>query len=153
MNPDIEKVIDMHPDGILLSPYENSGGYGRIEKLNIPILECADYMETSALGRAEWVRFYGLLFGKEAEADSLFAGVEEAYLSLRNQVKDITPKPTVITELKTGGTWYVPGETVQWQNCMPMRGHGIYLPIFLKAVLLLWLLKQYSIKDSTPISG
>ena len=57
MNPDIEKVIDMHPDGILLSPYENSGGYGRIEKLNIPILECADYMETSALGRAEWVRF------------------------------------------------------------------------------------------------
>ena len=46
MNPDIEKVIDMHPDGILLSPYENSGGYGRIEKLNIPILECADYMET-----------------------------------------------------------------------------------------------------------
>lgn len=66
-------------------------------------------METSALGRAEWVRFYGLLFGKEAEADSLFAGVEEAYLSLRNQVKDITPKPTVITELKTGGTWYVPG--------------------------------------------
>lgn len=109
MNPDIEKVIDMHPDGILLSPYENSGGYGRIEKLNIPILECADYMETSALGRAEWVRFYGLLFGKEAEADSLFAGVEEAYLSLRNQVKDITPKPTVITELKTGGTWYVPG--------------------------------------------
>lgn len=37
-------------------------------------------------------------------------GVEEAYLSLRNQVKDITPKPTVITELKTGGTWYVPGK-------------------------------------------
>ena len=109
MNPNIEKIIDLHPDAILLSPFENSGGYGRVEKLNVPIIECADYMETSALGRAEWVRFYGLLFGKEAEADSLFAGVEEAYLSLRNQVKDITPKPTVITELKTGGTWYVPG--------------------------------------------
>lgn len=153
MNPDIEKVIDMHPDGILLSPYENSGGYGRIEKLNIPILECADYMETSALGRAEWVHFYGLLFGKEAEADSLFAGVEEAYLSLRNQVKDITPKPTVITELKPVVHGMYRGETVQWQNCMPMPGHGMYLPIFLKAVLPLWLLKQYSIKDSTPISG
>lgn len=109
MSPDIEKVIDMHPDGILLSPYENSGGYGRIEKLNVPILECADYMETSALGRAEWVRFYGLLFGKEKEADSLFAEVERKYLTLRDQVKEISPKPTVITELKTGGTWYVPG--------------------------------------------
>ena len=50
MNPDIEKVIDMHPDGILLSPYENSGGYGRIEKLNIPILECADYDGNFSIG-------------------------------------------------------------------------------------------------------
>lgn len=48
----------------LCSPFENSGGYGRVEKLNIPIIECADYMETSALGRAEWMRFYGLLFGE-----------------------------------------------------------------------------------------
>ena len=49
MNPDMEKIIELHPDAILLSPFENSGGYGRIEKLNIPIIECADYMETSAL--------------------------------------------------------------------------------------------------------
>lgn len=71
MNPDMEKIIELHPDAILLSPFENSGGYGRIEKLNIPIIECADYMETSALGRAEWMRFYGLLFGVASEADSL----------------------------------------------------------------------------------
>ena len=56
MNPDMERIIDLHPDAILLSPFENSGGYGRIEKLDIPIIECADYMETSALGRAEWMR-------------------------------------------------------------------------------------------------
>lgn len=36
MNPDMERIIDLHPDAILLSPFENSGGYGRIEKLNIP---------------------------------------------------------------------------------------------------------------------
>ena len=39
MNPDMEKIIDLHPDAILLSPYQNSGGYGRVEKLNIPIIE------------------------------------------------------------------------------------------------------------------
>ena len=65
MNPNIERIIDLHPDAILLSPFENSGGYGRVEKLNVPIIECADYMETSSLGRAEWMRFYGLLFGKK----------------------------------------------------------------------------------------
>lgn len=109
MNPDIEKIIDMDPDGILLSPFENSGGYGRIEKLNVPLIECADYMETSALGRAEWMRFYGLLFDKEAEADSLFAALEKEYVGIRDQVKDLLPKPTVISELKSAGAWYVPG--------------------------------------------
>lgn len=62
-------------------PFENSGGYGRVEKLNIPIIECADYMETSALGRAEWMRFYGLLFGEAQKADSLFAEVEKTIMS------------------------------------------------------------------------
>lgn len=81
MNPDIEKIIDLHPDAIMLSPFENSGGYGRVEKLNIPIIECADYMETSALGRAEWMRFYGLLFGEAQKADSLFAEVEKTIMS------------------------------------------------------------------------
>ena len=109
MNPDIEKIIDLHPDAIMLSPFENSGGYGRVEKLNIPIIECADYMETSALGRAEWMRFYGLLFGKAAEADSLFARVEADYLRWAGKVADIEDKPTVFADLKSGATWYVPG--------------------------------------------
>ena len=77
------KIIDLHPDAIMLSPFENSGGYGRVEKLNIPIIECADYMETSALGRAEWMRFYGLLFGQAQKADSLFAEVEKNYNELK----------------------------------------------------------------------
>ena len=109
MSPNIEKIIDLHPDAILLSPFENSGGYGRIEKLNVPIIECADYMETSALGRAEWMRFYGLLFGKAQQADSLFAQVEQQYYELRNLVAPISAVPTVISELKSSSAWYIPG--------------------------------------------
>ena len=109
MNPDIEKIIDLHPDAIMLSPFENSGGYGRVEKLNIPIIECADYMETSALGRAEWMRFYGLLFGEAQKADSLFAEVEKNYNVLKALVSPISCAPSVISELKNGSAWYVPG--------------------------------------------
>lgn len=109
MNPDIEKIIDLHPDAIMLSPFENSGGYGRVEKLNIPIIECADYMETSALGRAEWMRFYGLLFGEPQKADSLFAEVEKNYNELKALVAPISYAPSVISELKNGSAWYVPG--------------------------------------------
>ena len=109
MSPDIEKIIDLHPDAILLSPFENSGGYGRVEKLNIPIVECADYMETSALGRAEWMRFYGLLFGAEVQADSLFSVVDHHYHQLKNLAELSSTSQSILSELKNGSAWYVPG--------------------------------------------
>lgn len=109
MKPDIEKIIDMKPDVLLLSPFENSGGYGKLDEVKIPIIECADYMETSALGRAEWMKFYGLLFGCEAAADSLFNEVEENYLTLKNKAVKSKQTLSVLPDRKTGSVWYVPG--------------------------------------------
>ncbi|MDR0894422.1 MAG: ABC transporter substrate-binding protein [Prevotellaceae bacterium] len=109
MNPDIERVISLHPDAILLSPFENSGGYGRVEKLGIPLIECADYMERSPLGRAEWMRFYGRLYGRAAQADSLFAVVEQRYHALKEQAAVTSCRPSVMCDLLTGSTWYTPG--------------------------------------------
>ncbi|WP_294618883.1 ABC transporter substrate-binding protein [uncultured Bacteroides sp.] len=109
MNPDMEKIIDLHPDAILLSPFENSGGYGRIDKLDIPVIECADYMETSALGRAEWMRFYGLLFGVASQADSLFAEVDSCYKRLERRAALSSTSLSIVSELKSGSAWYVPG--------------------------------------------
>ena len=108
-NPDIEKIIDMHPDALLLSPYENSGGHGQVEKLKIPIIECADYMETSALGSAEWIRFYGLLFHQSAKADSIFHEVEKNYNEWKALAASQQSKPKLMCELKSGSAWYVPG--------------------------------------------
>lgn len=109
MNADVEKIMATKADAVLLSPFENSGGYGRLEQIGIPLIECADYMEVTALGRAEWMKFYGLLFGCEQRADSLFSKVEQRYMALRAKVAPITEKPTVITERNTGAVWYVPG--------------------------------------------
>ena len=108
-NPDMEKIIDLHPDALLLSPYENSGGHGQVEKLKIPIIECADYMETSALGSAEWIRFYGLLFGREALADSIFAEVEKNYNEWKALATAQPVKPRLMCEVKSGSAWYVSG--------------------------------------------
>lgn len=109
MSPDIERIIELNPDGILLSPFENNGGYGRVGKLNIPIIECADYMETSPLGRAEWMRFYGMLTGKEAKADSLFTAVEREYLNVKHRAAQAQKHPTVLSDLRYGSAWYIAG--------------------------------------------
>lgn len=65
ITPTLEKIIEINADAILISPFQNSGGYGRLNEWKKPIIETADYMETSALGRAEWMKFYGMLFGAE----------------------------------------------------------------------------------------
>ena len=74
MAPDIERIIALKPEAILVSPFENSGGYGKLDKLHIPLIEAADYMESSPLGRAEWMKFYGMLFGKDKNISTTAAG-------------------------------------------------------------------------------
>lgn len=109
MNADVEKIIDSKPGIILVSPFENSGGYGKLEEIDIPIIEAADYMETSALGRAEWMKFYGMLYGKETEANRLFEQVDSTYQALKQEATKSKIQRSLITEMKMGGVWYVPG--------------------------------------------
>ena len=128
MAPDIERIIALKPEAILLSPFENSGGYGKLDKLHVPIIEAADYMESSPLGRAEWMKFYGMLFGNEEgrvkreeeknngisgscepKADSLFAKIEKEYLKLKAEAARYPKGLSILTERKMGNVWYVPG--------------------------------------------
>ena len=109
MQPSVEKVIEMTPDAILLSPYQDAT-YGQITKLNVPIVECADYMEYTPLGRAEWIKFYGELLGKREMADSIYRQVVAQY----NKVKETVAakrlnRPLILTENVISGIWNVPG--------------------------------------------
>ena len=108
MQPDIERIIALHPEDLLISPFENSGGYGKLDKLRIPVIETADYMETSPLGRAEWIKLYGLLLGS-SKADSLFSAIEKEYLQLKAEAAKLPLGLSILTERKTGNVWYVPG--------------------------------------------
>ncbi|MBO5455776.1 MAG: ABC transporter substrate-binding protein [Muribaculaceae bacterium] len=107
-SPNIEKIISMNPDGIMLSPFENSGSYGKVGQLGIPIIECADYMETSPLARAEWMKFYGMLFGKEDEANRMFEKTEKEYNTLKSLAENLSDKPKVLVDRLYGQIWYVP---------------------------------------------
>ena len=109
MQPDIERIIALKPEGLFISPFENSGGYGKLDKLHIPIIETADYMETSPLGRAEWMKFYGLLFKSEERSDSLFSSIEKEYLALKAEAAKLPQGLSILTERKMESVWYVPG--------------------------------------------
>lgn len=107
LDADIEKIVQTSPSALFVLPFEK-GGYGKIDKLGLPYIECADYMETSPLGCAEWIRFYGRLFSCEAVADSLFSKICSDYFALKELVSSAVVRPKLMCELWYGSAWYVP---------------------------------------------
>ena len=106
-SPNVEKIIDIGTEMIIASPFENSG-YGSAEKLGIPIVEAADYMENHPLGRTEWVLFYGLLLGEREAAEQVFARTETHYNELKALAAQVKERPTVVLERRYGNSWAVP---------------------------------------------
>jgi len=168
MAPTIEKVIEMRPDGILLSPYQDCN-YGQLTTLNIPIVECADYMEQTPLGRAEWIKFYGALVGKEREADSIYNAVTEAYNTLKQErAAQGKNHPKVLTETVISGIWNVPGGKSYMAQVIQDAG-GVYpwgddehsgsLSLDFNQVLAvakdadIWLVKSFNINTYDDLKG
>ncbi len=108
MAPVVEKVVAASPDAILASPFQNAG-YGAVGQLDVPIIEMADYMETTPLGRAEWIKLIGLLYGRYNVADSIYNAVSDAYNDMKGRVADVESRPKVLTETMINGVWNVPG--------------------------------------------
>lgn len=60
----------------------------QLERMGIPVLVDYSSYEKEPLGRTEWVRLYGLLAGKEKEAEEAFLTQAEAFERVKAQVKD-----------------------------------------------------------------
>lgn len=109
MEPSLEKIISLKPDAVLISPFQNAG-HGVVDKAGVPIIECADYMEMTPLGRAEWSKFYAMLVEGIAPTNSrVFNESSRRYKQLVEKAAAYHDKPKVITELQNKGTWMMPG--------------------------------------------
>jgi iron complex transport system substrate-binding protein len=106
--PDIERIIDLQPDVLIATPIENMS-YGQVEKIGVPFIEATEYLENTPLGRAEWIRFFGLLCGREAQADSAFRQIVESYEEVKALTASVAVRPTVLPEIPYPPVWYVPG--------------------------------------------
>lgn len=109
MQPNVERIIQTGAGAVLLSPFEgDNGSHGKLTRTGIPVIEGADYMERTPLGRAEWMKFYGRLYGKGPQADSIFAETEKTYLDLKKISENVKSRPSVIFDRIYSGKWNVP---------------------------------------------
>lgn len=106
--PNAERLAANRPEAIITSPIEGVS-LQPLARLGVPVIACADYMEHSALGRAEWMKFFGLLTGQSVRADSLFSVVTTAYDSLSTAAAKSSKRPRYISDRAQGSTWLMPG--------------------------------------------
>ncbi|MEL6538456.1 MAG: ABC transporter substrate-binding protein [Bacteroidota bacterium] len=85
----------------------------------------ADYLEKHALGRTEYLKLFGALLGKEAEAGRLFAEIESNFQRLSESVSG-TEKPTVFSGMVYGDTWFAPAAD-NWATDFITRAGGQYM--------------------------
>ena len=82
-----------------------------IKKANIPVIYNGDWVESSPLARAEWIKFFGILFDKEKQADSIFNTIENDYIKAKQLAKMATNQPTVLSGAMHKDIWYLPKGT------------------------------------------
>lgn len=93
-------------EAVLRSPMQ--GQTMRLPKGTIPV-ECADYLETTPTGRAEWILLLGELTGHRNEARQILDDVIERYSDIAFKVSGATsPKPKILSETLLSGVWYLP---------------------------------------------
>jgi iron complex transport system substrate-binding protein len=113
----LELIAQLKPSLLMAYSLGNELGHlKKVQELGIPVIINAEYLEQHPLGRAEWIKFMALFFGKEKMADSIFNWIESEYLkakssneNLKQNPSDGQIKPTVLTGIPYGGIWYLPG--------------------------------------------
>lgn len=108
-----ETLLSLSPD--LVFTYgisgENNIYIDKIKSLGINVIALGDYMEEHPLGKAEYLKLFGLLFNCSEYADSLYHKIRDEYLSIKERLTEKDYKPLVLVNAPWKDVWYIPGYT------------------------------------------
>ncbi len=110
LNINVETVLELMPEVIFTYA---TGGFRdihpKLQEAGLKVVVCAEYMEEHPLGRAEWIKFFGLFLKNQKKAATIFNQVKAEYLRLAAMAQTSKTRPTVITNTPFAGRWFMPG--------------------------------------------
>lgn len=107
-----EVLLELKPDVVIGFGIDNSNKtFETIKKSGIPVIYNGDWVEGSPLAKAEWIKFFGVLYDKTKEADSIFKQIESDYLEAKQLASKIENRPTVLSGAMHKDVWYLPNGT------------------------------------------
>jgi iron complex transport system substrate-binding protein len=126
-NLNTEVLMDLKPDVIIGFGLNNSNPtLDNLQKSGLKVMLNGDWTEQSPLGKAEWIKFFGALYGLDSKANTLFSKIEKEYNSTLALAKKATTKPTVLSGAMYQKIWYIPqGES--WVSLFLKDARSNYL--------------------------
>lgn len=123
----MELLLSINPDAVIA--FDMGGESNTLDKItesDIPVFYNSDFLEQSPLGRAEWIKFFGALLDKREMADSIFRFIEKSYNDLKEKGMNQSTKPTILSGVVYGDTWFLPGGN-NWAATFFENAGGAYL--------------------------
>jgi len=136
-----EILLDLQPELVVgYSVTSPDKSLTKLEKAGINVIYNGDWLEETPLGKAEWIKFFGVLFDKEKQADSIFKAIETNYVNAKKSALLGLQKPTVLSgAIMSKDIWNLPaGES--------------FVAQFLKDANLTYLWKDTKGKGSLSLS-
>lgn len=122
-----EVVLNLQPDVIIGYGIDNNNPtLDNLQKSGLKVMLNGDWNEETPLGKAEWIKFFGALYGKQKEATELFTKIEQDYFNTIKIVKNATSSPTILAGDMFEDRWYLPKGT-SWGSLLLKEAKGNYL--------------------------
>ncbi len=114
---DAEAFVAIQPDIILYSGFnDNAPILNKLEQANLKTFKIFEWKENHPVGRAEWIKVYGALFGREKEAKAIFEDIKAKYYAITDKLKLADKGPSVFAGTYFGDIFNVPsGESYMAQ--------------------------------------
>ena len=105
-----ELLVARHPDLVMTTgwPGEGPDHFQTLRAAGIPVLVNSEWVETTPLARAEWVKVLAALLNKEALVNQKFDAVAREYQRLAALGRQAARRPSVVVGLPFKDVWYVP---------------------------------------------
>ncbi|WP_396192660.1 ABC transporter substrate-binding protein [Flavobacterium sp.] len=122
-----EVLIDLQPEVIIGYGLDNNNPtLDNLQKSGLKVMLNGDWNEETPLGKAEWIKFFGALYGKQKEANQIFDKIEKDYLQTIEIAKMATSNPTILAGDMFEDKWYLPKGT-SWGSQLLAQAKGDYL--------------------------
>ena len=122
-----EVLLDLQPNVIIGYGIDNKNPtLDNLEKSGLKVMLNGDWNEETALGKAEWIKFFGALYGKQKLANDLFTKIENDYLKTITIAKIAKTTPTILAGDMFEDRWYLPKGT-SWGSLLLMQANSNYL--------------------------